>query len=259
MSLFTHPDFAGGAYDETSFWSARFGALLFKHLELHPHVKGLDVACGTGFPLFELAHVHGPSSHWTGVDVWPGGLERARRKHNVFQTPNVELIEADAVSMPFPNETFDLIVSNLGINNFADPPAAMRECFRVAKPHARVVVTTNLTGHMAAFYDVFRASVPAHLRDAVNAQEEHRGTRATIESLLEDGGFRVTRVFEDEFFLTFASGTALLRHPLVGFFKDGWLGVTKDEAVWATIERKLNDASPLRMRVPMLYAEGVRR
>jgi demethylmenaquinone methyltransferase/2-methoxy-6-polyprenyl-1,4-benzoquinol methylase len=106
MSLFTHPDFAGGAYDETSFWSARFGALLFRHLELRPDVKGLDVACGTGFPLFELAHVHGPASQWTGVDVWKDGLERARRKHAVFGTPNVELIEADAVSMPFANETF---------------------------------------------------------------------------------------------------------------------------------------------------------
>ncbi|HYH10328.1 MAG TPA: methyltransferase domain-containing protein [Thermoanaerobaculia bacterium] len=259
MSLFTHPDFAGGAYDETSFWSARFGALLFEHLELRPNVKGLDVACGTGFPLFELAHVHGPDSHWTGVDVWKDGLERARRKHAVFQTPHVELVEADAVSMPFDDESFDLITSNLGINNFADPPAATRECFRVAKPGARLVVTTNLTGHMAAFYDVFRASVPPSLIDAVDEQEAHRGTRATIEELLTSGGFDLTRVVEDEFFLTFASGTALLRHPLVGFFKDGWLRVTSDESVWASIERKLNDASPLRMRIPMLYAEGVRR
>jgi enamine deaminase RidA (YjgF/YER057c/UK114 family) len=134
----------------------------------------------------------------------------------------------------------------------------MRECFRVAKPGARLVVTTNLTGHMSAFYEVFRASVPPELVEAVNAQEAHRGTRATIEALLNDGGFAVTKVVEDEFFLTFANGTALLRHPLVCFFKDGWLGVTRDEAIWASIERRLNDASPLRMRVPMLYAEGVR-
>jgi ubiquinone/menaquinone biosynthesis C-methylase UbiE len=261
MSIASHPDFAGGAYDELSFWGSRFGALLFDNLELRRNVRGLDVACGTGFPLFELAHAHGPSSHFTGVDIWADGLERARRKRAVYGSTNVDLVEADAVSMPFDDQTFDLITSNLGINNFADPPSAMAECRRVAKPGARIAVTTNLTGHMAAFYDVFRDSVPAHLVEAVNAQEAHRGTRQTIEDLLGNGGFAVARVVEDAFHLHFADGTALLRHPLVGFFKDGWMSVTDEPAVWSTIEAKLNALSadgPLRMRIPMLYAEGVR-
>jgi ubiquinone/menaquinone biosynthesis C-methylase UbiE len=257
MSIASHPDFGEGAYDELSFWSSRFGALLFDNLELRAGVRGLDVACGTGFPLFELAHAHGPSSHFTGIDIWPAGLARARRKLAVFGLTNVELREGDAQAMPFADDSFDLITSNLGINNFDDPPAAMRECFRVAKDDARVVVTTNLTGHMAGFYEVFRASVPPSLVDAVNEQEAHRGTRATIESLITDAGFSLTRVVEGAFDLHFADGTALLQHPLVGFFKDGWLRVTDDPAVWREIEERLNaDAKPLRCRVPMLYAEG---
>ena len=47
-------------------------------------------------------------------------------------------------------------VSNLGINNFNDPVAVLRACFRVAKPDATVVVTTNLVGHMAEFYEPYR-------------------------------------------------------------------------------------------------------
>jgi ubiquinone/menaquinone biosynthesis C-methylase UbiE len=259
MSIFNHPDFAGGAYDELSLWASRFGTLMLDNLELRPDVRGLDVACGAGFPLFELAHIHGPSSHFTGVDIWPGGLERARRKLAVYGDTNVELVECDAVSMPFDDGTFDLITSNLGINNFDDPPRAMAECRRVARPGARIAVTTNLTGHMADFYDVFRATVPPKLVEAVNAQEAHRGTRASIETLLSEGGFEVMKVIESEFFLRFATGTALLAHPLVSFFKDGWLAVTDDGAVWAKIEAQLNAAGPLRMRIPMLYAEGVRR
>lgn len=258
MSIASHPDFAGGAYDETSYWSARFGALLFDNLELRPRIRGLDVACGTGFPLFELAHAHGPDSHFTGVDVWAEGLERARRKMAVFGNENVDLVEADVVSMPFDDASFDLVTANLGINNFADPVAALAECRRVARPGARLALTTNLTGHLAAFYDVFRACVPASLVPAVDAQEAHRGTRGTIEQFLLHSGFRITKIVEDELFLHFANGTAMLRHPLVGFFKDGWLEVTRDEGVWAAIERRLNDAAPLRMRVPMLYAEAVR-
>jgi ubiquinone/menaquinone biosynthesis C-methylase UbiE len=260
MSLFTHPRFADDAYDELSFWGARFGALLFEHLELRPNVRGLDVACGAGFPLFELAHVHGPGSHFTGVDIWAAALERARRKRAVYgDEALVDIVEANGESMPFDDDTFDLITSNLGINNFEDPPRVVAECARVAKRGARIAVTTNLTGHMGAFYEVFRASVPPELVEAVNAQEAHRGTRALIEETLQNGGFDVTRVIEDEFYLRFANGTALLAHPLVGFFKDGWLAVTNDAQVWASIEEKLNAASPLRMRIPMLYAEGVRR
>ena len=258
MSIAGHPDFAEGAYDELSFWGSRFGAMLFDNLELRPGVKGLDVACGTGFPLFELAHAHGPSSHWTGVDIWAPALARARRKLAVYGLTNVEIVETDAVSMPFEDETFDLITSSIGVNNFDDPPAALRECHRVARRGARIAITTNVTGHMAAFYDIFRASVPAELIDAVNAQEAHRGTRQTIETLLTDAGFAISKVVEGEFFLHFANGTAMLRHPLVGFFLDGWRGVTTDEEVWRTIEQRLNAVSPLRMRIPMLYAEGVR-
>lgn len=259
MSIASHPDYAHGAYDELSFWASRFGALLFEHLDLRRGIDGLDLACGAGFPLFELAHTHGPSSRFTGVDLWYDALARARRKLAVFGCTNVTLVHADAAALPFCDESFDLITANLGINNFDNVPAALAECHRVARSGARIALTTNLTGHMAAFYEVFRASVPPALVDAVHAQEAHRGTRADVESLLLEAGFRITRIAEDSFVLRFADGTALLRHPLVSFFKDGWLGVTDDDAVWETIERKLNAASPLRMRIPMLYAEAVRR
>jgi ubiquinone/menaquinone biosynthesis C-methylase UbiE len=245
--------------DELSFWSSHFGALLFDNLELRRGIRGLDVACGAGFPLFELAFVHGPSSHFTGVDVWTEALERARRKIAYYGLTSVEVREADAAAMPFDDESFDLITSNLGINNFDDPAAALRECHRVARPAARIVLTTNLTGHMAEFYEVFRQTVPPELIPAVNAQEAHRGTRTSVEQLLIGAGFAVTRVIEDEFFLRFADGTAMFRHQLVQFFYDGWRSVTNDDAVFAAIEKKLNAASPLRFRIPMLYAEAVRR
>ncbi len=104
----------------------------------------LDVGCGTGFPLFELAQRLGSISRVYGLDLWKAALNRAKRKAQLWNVRNAELGQGDATVMPFRNGQFDLIVSNLGLNNFNDPEAVLAECRRVSKPSAKVVLTTNL-------------------------------------------------------------------------------------------------------------------
>src|SRR6266849_6808752 len=94
------------AYDETSFWGARFGALLLDSLEIEPVRDGLDVACGTGFPLIELAQVHGRDSEWVGLDPWHDAVLRARRKIELHGVRNARVEEGDAHAMPFADESF---------------------------------------------------------------------------------------------------------------------------------------------------------
>jgi arsenite methyltransferase len=252
-------------YDECSLWASRFGALLFQHLEIRPNVTGLDVGCATGFPLVELAHAHGPSSRFIGIDIWREALDRARLKIEVYGLTNVEVREADAASMPFDDASFDLIASNLGINNFDDPAVVMRECFRIARPGARIVLTTNMTGHMADFYHLFRRTLEdlghADRIEAVNTQERHRGTRSSIEALVTDAGFGIGKVVESEFVLRYANGSAMLRHPLVKFFLDGWrtaIAGADEVIIFGELESRLNRMGEVRMRVPMLYVEGVK-
>lgn len=246
-------------FDETSLWGARFGALLLDSLEMRPVNDGLDVGCATGFPLIELAQVHGPSSRWVGIDVWGEAIDRARKKIARLGLSNVTAKTADAAAMPFADHSFDLITSNLGINNFDDPAAVMRECARVARRGARIVMTTNVTGHMAGMYELLRSVVPEAC-EAIDAQERHRGTLESITALLTSAGFAVTREVTRSFDLTFANGTAMLHHSLVKWFVDGWRGaIGSDRDLWSRIERRLNDSSPLRFGVPMLYIEGVRR
>jgi ubiquinone/menaquinone biosynthesis C-methylase UbiE len=103
------------AADECSLWAARFGLFLLSHLDLRPNLNILDVACGTGFPLFELAQMYGASCQVTGIDIWKQGLDRARLKAHAYQSPNVQIREADASQIPFADASFDLIVSSLGV------------------------------------------------------------------------------------------------------------------------------------------------
>lgn len=258
------------ALDEVSFWSSRFGRLLFDHLELRRGITGLDLGCGNGFPLFELAHAHGPSCRFAGVDVWTPAVERAERKRRAHGLRTVALARADGARLPFRDDGFDLIVSNLGVNNFDDPAAVLAECARVARPGARLALTTSLAGHMGEFYAVFREVVgslgrPEYL-ERLAANEAHRGTAESVRALVENAGFRVVRVVRDAFAMRYLDGGALLRHPLtvIGFL-GGWRAVVDpadEPAVFAELERRLDrlaaERGGLRMTVPMLYLEAAR-
>lgn len=253
-------------FDEVSLWASRFGALLIDQLELHLDLPTgsqlggldvLDVGCGTGFPLIELSALHGERSRFTGVDTWADSLARARAKIAWLGLQHVQVVEADAASLPFPAAAFDLIVSNLGLNNFARPEAVFAECARVARPGARLVITTNTREHMREVYDVFRAVLDARYQPALEAHVAHRATREQLEQRYADAGFAVTRVVERSFTMTFADGDALLRHPLTRWF--GWRELVSAEdfersfrAVAAHIDK------PFRTTVPMLYIEGRR-
>jgi len=235
---------------------------------MRPNLTILDLACGTGFPLFELAQVYGTSCQVTGIDLWKEAVERARAKLKVYQLPNVKLLEADAAHLPFQENEFDLIVSHLGINNFADPEAVLSECFRVAKPHASFVLTTNPSGHMREFYAVFREVLlelqkPMYL-ERLQRNEEHRGTKESLSGDLQAAGFQIARIQEEAFQFRFVDGSALFYHILtqVGFL-DGWRQVVDaedEEQVFALIETRLNqvakDRGALSLTVPMLYLEG---
>ena len=254
---FASPDFVS-AYDELPLWSAMFGLLLLDEVPLAGVRAALDVGCGTGFPLIELAERLGPSAHVDGVDVWPAGLARAASKIALRRTPNVTLHEASASSMPFPDATFDLIVSNLGINNFDDRLAALRECRRIARPNATLALTTNLQGHMREFYEVFATVVED--RAALDAHVAHRATVPDVRALLEETGFTVTRVVERDARMRFASGTALLNHHFIKLgFLDAWKQLVPAAGrahAFAELQRRLDERGALTLTIPMAYLEA---
>lgn len=261
------PDLAE-IYDEASLWGARFGALLLDQLAIRPGVRGLDVGCGAGFPLIELASLHGATSHFTGLDTWAAALERARLKIDSRQLTNIELAQADAVAMPFADASFDLVVSNLGVNNFEDAPAALSECRRVARPGARLALTTNVMGHFAQAYALLDRTTGelglSAAQAALRHDAEHRRTPDGVARLLTDAGFPVARQAQQTFQMRFADGAAMLHHPLVKWFLDGWrtaVGPADEREVFAALEARLDavaaKASSITMTVPMLYLEGI--
>jgi ubiquinone/menaquinone biosynthesis C-methylase UbiE len=255
------------AYDEVSLWSAMFGLLLLEQVLLPARGTVLDIGCGTGFPLIELAERLGPECHVHGIDPWTAGLDRARAKIEARGTANITLHEGSASALPFAGATFDLIVSNLGINNFDDPPAAIRECRRVLRPGATLALTTNLQGHMTELYEELEVVI-ANLGDAAaqNRFDENVRHRATAESardLLEQNGVSVRRIIQREGTMRFANGTAFLNHHFIRLgFLPAWKRIVpgrEREMFTKLLERlnaRANREGALSLTIPMAYIEG---
>lgn len=257
-------------FDEVQLWSAMFGLLLLRYVPLKQGIKVLDVGCGTGFPLLELAQRLGATSTVYGIDPWEAALNRAQQKMQLWRVPNVKLAQGDAAAMPFPDDQFDLIVSNLGLNNFSNPEAVLIECRRVSKPSAKIALATNLKGHMNEFYDVFEATLlNLENEKALKALKLHLDKRSTVESvaaLFDKTGFRLSHVYQELTTMRFADGSAFLRHHFIKLgFLDGWksvLEVEEYETVFAQLEASLNELAQTRgelsLTIPMAYLEGER-
>src|SRR5262249_42767918 len=155
---FTAPEF-GEFYDELPLWSAPFGLMLLDHLNLQSHATILDVGAGTGWLSVELAERCGPESTVIAVDPWKSGLDRLRQKVTRLGLSNIVVLEADASVLDLASTSVDLIVSNLGVNNFDEPAVVLATCYRVARHGATLCMTTNPIGHMGEFYDVYRVTL----------------------------------------------------------------------------------------------------
>lgn len=267
---FTAPDTVA-AFDELPLWCAMAGLFLLEHVPLPRGATVLDVGCGTGFPLLELAQRLGAGATVHGLDPWAQALARARFKAAVIGVANATLTRGDGGAMPFPDARFDLVVSNLGINNFADPDAVFAECGRVLKRGGRLALTSNVEGHMAELYAVFEALLTERGRaDALAALRRHvayRGTVASIGERLRRAGLRVARAVQRDFPMRFADGSALLRHYFIRLgFLDGWRSVLTPQTereIFAALEARLNQLAAehgdLALTVPLAYIEAEAR
>jgi ubiquinone/menaquinone biosynthesis C-methylase UbiE len=102
-------------------------------------VRLLDVGCGNGALLLQLgARV----SRGTGVDASAGMIERARRR--AAHVPTLDFVRVDGPVLPFPDASFDVVVSLLSFR-YLDWDPMMNEIRRVLRPGGRLLIVDMVT------------------------------------------------------------------------------------------------------------------
>jgi len=103
----------------------------------------LDAGSGPGWLAIKAARQVGENGKVFGIDITPGMLRRATHNASVEGVSRIcEFREGSALEIPFSNETFDLVLSNLMLHALSEDEkqVAISEFYRVLKPQGRVVV-----------------------------------------------------------------------------------------------------------------------
>ena len=107
---------------------------------LQPGERVLDLGSGAGTDSLVAAQMVGPSGHVTGIDMTPEMLDKARRGAEAMRAANVEFVEGEVESLPFPDQSFDVVISNGVIDLVPDKDAVFAELFRVLTPGGRIQI-----------------------------------------------------------------------------------------------------------------------
>jgi len=171
----------------------------------------LDVGCGQGVDLYEFAS---RGADVTGIDLTPRHVELARA-HLAAMDVDATVVEGDIERMPFPDASFDRVVSNGVLHHTPGIGAALNECARVAREGAEIrIIVYNRNSlhywlnrvlvHGIAMGELFQeGSMERVLARGVEAGARESDARplvkvyspTQVKRLLADAGLRDVRTF----------------------------------------------------------------
>ena len=213
---------------------ARFVQLL----AAKPGERILDVGMGPGFLTYDLAPIVGERGLISGLDASPVMVDLAIKRCE-GRGP-CEFTLGDAIALPFPDASFDAVVSTQVYEYVAEMPKALAEVQRVLRPGGRVFILDTDWDSV-----VWNTADPARMRRVMDAWDDHLHDPhlpAKLPPLLTRAGFSVTHV-EVIPIVNAALHPHCYSHGILGAianFAPGHRGVSDVEAkAWSTELREL--------------------
>lgn len=185
---------------------------LLHRAEVKPGDRLLDLACGTGI-VARLAAEQGATA--VGGDINAGMLAVAAE---YAKRPNLSFQQANAQTLPFDTENFDVVVCQQGLQFFPDKQVALSECFRVLRPGGRAIFCTArgldenplMQSQVTAFRSHLGEDAAVAIRAVCGFAEPDE-----MREVFERAGFRPVQIEKVVLDLVAANG----RHFVVGMMK----------------------------------------
>lgn len=236
---------------------------LLRTAALRPGGRVLDVACGTGVVTRATAEQVGPTGSVTGIDVAPDMIAVAE----TIPAGGAPVIwqEADAASLPLPDELYDVALCQMGLMFIEDRAGALRELHRVLAPGGRVVI--NTPGRIQPLFEAMEQAIADNLDPQLGAFVStvfSLHDPSVLAGLLQAAGFG--DVASKEYTVTFdLPGPAEFLWNYINLTPMGELVADVPEDAKAALERQVVEAwapavvnGRIPVEQPMALAWGVR-
>ncbi|HEY5869411.1 MAG TPA: methyltransferase domain-containing protein [Candidatus Tectomicrobia bacterium] len=165
--------------------------VLLAYAAPQPGERALDVACGTGSVARHVAPMVGAEGKVVALDISPAMLAVAR----TLPAPagaTITWLEGDATRLALPDDAFDLVLCQQGVQFFPDRAAAVREMRRVLTDGGRVVISVWQALHRHPVYEALLQATARSLGVALSTVDVSfsLGDAEALRTLLSDAGFQ---------------------------------------------------------------------
>ena len=164
----------------------------------------LDLGSGGGIDVLLSARRVGPTGKAYGLDMTDEMLALANQNKQKSGIENVEFLKGEIETIPLPDNSVDVIISNCVINLSADKSKVLREAFRVLRPGGRFAVSDVVT--CGEILPEIRQSVLAWVGCIAGALEESEYRTKLVQAGFEQIDIEPTRIYRAEDAFEFLSG-----------------------------------------------------
>ena len=199
--------------------------------QLKPGETVLDLGSGGGIDVLLSARRVGPTGKAYGLDMTDEMLALANENKRKSGIENVEFLKGEIESIPLPDNSVDVIISNCVINLSADKGKVLREAFRVLKPGGRFAVSDVIT--RGEILPEIRQSVLAWVGCVAGALDETEYKTKLSQAGFEKIEIESTRIYRAEDAREFLAGQLPIKldpDQIDGKFFSGFVRAVKPRA-----------------------------
>ena len=111
---------------------------LISLLDIEENIRFLDIGCGAGWAVGEVARLVDDKGLFYGVDLSPKMIAKAQSKFS--GKGNFHFIQANAESIPLDDDTFDIIICTNSFHHYLHPDKALKEMYRLLRKGGKIYI-----------------------------------------------------------------------------------------------------------------------